>query len=159
MSVSVPVSVYIEIEKGSTTKYEYDADLKKLIVDRMMPPTHPYPFAYGFFPNTFAADGDELDALIIRTGNDIQNDKTYEVYIIGALVMEDEHGMDEKVLCVLADDYERMKTLNDIPDTIKNTIDTFFSTYKLNVPEKWSKTYGFMNHSLAQKLYDDSLVI
>jgi len=152
--VSLPV--YIEIEKGSNIKYEYDKSKATLVVDRILPESHGYPFAYGFFPGTLAEDGDELDALILRSKNDIQNNKVYPVHIVGALSMEDEKGMDEKILCVLADDSEHIQDITDLDNATKDAINTFFSTYKLNSPGKWSKTYGFMNKSQAIQLYAKS---
>lgn len=151
--------VYIEIEKDSNIKYEYDKATSSLVIDRMLPDTHTYPYAYGFFPNTLAADGDELDILIINNTHDIKKDTTYQVYIIGALVMEDEKGMDEKILCVLADDYSLVRDITQISDETKDKIDTFFSTYKINVPGKWSKTYGFLNKERAIELYRQSVVV
>ena len=150
--------VYIEIEKGGLIKYEYDKNAGKLVLDREMPVSHPYPYAYGFFPNTLGADGNELDALILCNGDDIKNDTTYRAYIIGALVMEDEHGMDEKVLCVLGDDYGQMGDLTLISDDIKQKIDTFFSTYKLNIPGQWSKTHGYISKDAAYDLYVEALI-
>lgn len=150
--------VYIEIEKGGLIKYEYDKSAGKLVVDREMPASHPYPFAYGFFPDTLGSDGDELDALILRNGDDIKNDTTYRAYIIGALVMEDEHGMDEKVLCVLGEDYGRMGDISNISEDVKEKINTFFSTYKLNIPGRWSKTYGYISKHAAYDLYAESLI-
>ena len=150
--------VYIEIEKGGLIKYEYDKSAGKLVVDREMPASHPYPFAYGFFPGTLGSDGDELDALILRNGDDIKNDTTYSVYIIGALVMEDEHGLDEKVLCVLGEDYGLMGDLMLVGDDIKEKINRFFSTYKLNITGKWSKTYGYISKHAAYDLYVEALI-
>jgi len=150
--------VYIEIEKGGLIKYEYDKDEGKLIVDRVMPASHPYPYAYGFFSGTLGSDGDELDALIISNSDGIKNDTTYNAYIIGALVMEDEHGMDEKVLCVLGKDYGAMGDIDILSEDIKKTIETFFSTYKLNIPGKWSKTYGYIGKQKAYDLYIDALL-
>ena len=150
--------VYIEIEKGGLIKYEYNKTAGRLVMDREMPTSHPYPYAYGFFTGTLGSDGDELDALILRNGDDIKSDKVYSVHIIGALVMEDEHGMDEKVLCVLGDDYGQMGDLTLISDDIKEKIDTFFSTYKLNVPGRWSKTYGYIDKQKAYDLYIEALI-
>jgi inorganic pyrophosphatase len=150
--------VYIEIEKGGLIKYEYDKKAGKLVVDRVMPASHPYPFAYGFFPGTLGSDGDELDALILHTRGDIKNNTTYNAYIIGALVMEDEHGMDEKVLCVLGEDYGLMGDIDILSEDIKKTIEAFFSTYKLNIPGKWSKTYGYIGKQKAYNLYIDALL-
>ena len=72
--------------------------------------------------------------------------------------MEDEHGLDEKVLCVLGDDYGLMGDLTLISDDIKKKIDTFFSTYKLNVPGRWSKTYGYISKHAAYDLYAEALI-
>jgi inorganic pyrophosphatase len=151
------IPVYIEIEKGSNVKYEFDQKTQTLQVDRVLDTPTGYPFAYGFFPNTLADDGDELDVLIIRKQNDVRNDRVYPAYIIGALVMEDEKGMDEKVLCVLDDDYDRVQDITDLDSKTKDEIDTFFSTYKLNSPGRWSKTYGFLNKQQAIQLYAKSL--
>jgi inorganic pyrophosphatase len=157
LDASVPV--YIEIEKGSLTKYEFNKHKNELVIDRMMPPTHPYPFAYGFFPNTLADDGDDLDAIILRNGDDIKHNTTYKAYIIGMLVMEDEKGMDEKVLCVLDDDYATVRDIDQVDNTTKTTIHNFFSTYKQNVPEKWSRVYGFLDKDASIKLYYKSLIV
>ena len=150
--------VYIEIEKGGLIKYEYDKKAGKLVVDRQMPASHPYPFAYGFFPGTLGSDGDELDALILSNGNGIKSDTTYSAYIIGALVMEDEHGMDEKVLCVLGEDYGSMGDISILDKAIQEKINTFFSTYKLNIPGKWSKTYGYISKHKAYDLYIEAIL-
>jgi inorganic pyrophosphatase len=72
--------------------------------------------------------------------------------------MEDEHGMDEKVLCVLGDDYETMGDLSLIDDNIKKTVETFFSTYKLNISGKWSATYGYIDKNKAYYLYTEALL-
>ena len=152
------IKVYIEIEKYSNIKYEYDKNEEKLLVDRILEYPYFYPYAYGFIPHTLADDGDDLDALIITTMS-IPNDTHYKAYIIGALVMEDEKGMDEKILCVLSEDYNSIRDISDLPDTVKEKLNTFFSTYKLNVPGKWSKTYGFMNKMDAIKLYERTLCV
>jgi inorganic pyrophosphatase len=119
------ISVYIEIEKSSNIKYEYDKIQKKLIIDRILDEPFVYPYAYGFIPNTLADDNDELDALIITDIN-IENDKFYNAYIIGSLIMEDEKGMDEKILCVLQEDYNKIKDLDNLNDEIKDKIHYFF---------------------------------
>ena len=119
------VSVYIEIEKGDCIKYEFDKTTNKLEVDRILPDPYVYPYSYGFIENTLAMDGDDLDALIV-TEKTLKNDTRYDVYIIGVLVMEDEKGMDEKILCVMADDAERIQDITDLDDNTKDTINTFF---------------------------------
>jgi len=143
------IKVYIEIEKNSNEKYEFNHEKKKLELDRILNGGYFYPYAYGFALNTKASDNDELDILIISDKN-IMKDQYYEVFIVGVLVMEDEGGLDEKILCVLEEDYE-----NFILDSeISNKIDYFFRNYKNNTIGRWSKIYGFEDKSFAIKLYE-----
>jgi len=152
------VSVYIEIEKDSNIKYEFDKDSNKLVVDRILPYPYYYPYHYGFIRNTIASDNDELDALII-TNKKLEKDNDYDVYIIGVLIMEDEKGLDEKVLCVLEEDYEDFDDLDKLSDDTKNNIHWFFSNYKMKTPNKWSKVYDFQNKKEAIELYYKYFVV
>ena len=146
------IKVYIEIEQFSNIKYEYDKNQQKLVVDRILDESFTYPFAYGYIPNTLALDNDELDVLII-SNKPIKNDTYYDVYIIGCLVMEDEKGMDEKILCVLEED-----EISDLDDKVKNDIYNFFANYKKNSENKWSRVIGFTTKDLAIELYKKSIV-
>ena len=152
------INVYIEIEKNSNIKYEYDKNKKELIIDRYLKEPFVYPYAYGFIPGTLADDKDELDVLII-TNKKIKNDKYYDVYIIGTLVMEDENGMDEKILTVFEEDYKKINDINILDENIKNEIHYFFSNYKKNDPGKWSNVIGFINKELSIQLYEKSIII
>ena len=151
------VKVYIEIKQYSIIKYEYNKQTRQLEIDRILNSKFPYPYAYGFIPNTLADDGDELDILII-TNKHIDNNAYYNVFIIGALEMEDEKGNDEKLLCVLEDDYEKFNEIEHLPDDILDNIMTFFLNYKKNEPNKWSKIGCFMNKTDAIQLYKKSLL-
>jgi inorganic pyrophosphatase len=148
------INVYIEIEKGSNIKYEYDKESKKLIVDRILDEPYVYPYAYGFIPNTMAFDNDELDVLII-TNKYIKNDEYYSVYIVGCLVMEDEKGMDEKILCVLEEEYDKM---NNLTEESKESIYDFFSNYKKKDIHKWSNVLGFISQEMSIELYKKMIV-
>jgi len=146
------VTVYIEIEKDSNMKYEFNKETKKLELDRILPYPYRYPYCYGYIVNTLALDGDELDALII-TDKEIEKDKHYEAYIVGVLVMSDEKGMDEKILCVLEEDYETIDDLNKLPADSLDNILWFFRHYKSKTPGKWSHVNGFREKEVAIQLY------
>jgi len=148
------VDVYIEIEKHSNLKYEFDKTSQILDLDRVLPYPYFYPYAYGFIPNTLAVDGDELDALIITDRQDLKKDTFYSAHIIGVLIMEDEKGMDEKVLCVLDEDYIEIRDIYRLSEQIKDDIHWFFSNYKSkNKSEgKWSKVMGFEDKFTALQL-------
>lgn len=148
-----PVKVYIEIERFSNQKYEWNKNTESLELDRVLPYPYFYPFAYGFIENTTAEDGDELDALIV-SDELIKKDNFYMVYIVGVLVMEDEKGMDEKILCVLEKDHERIKDLTDIVENDLQHINWFFTNYKRSTPGKWSRVYSFENRKKAIELYE-----
>ena len=62
-----------------------------------------YPQDYGFIPGTFASDDDPLDVLVLIT-NPTQPFTIVSVKPIGVLLMEDEKGLDEKILAVALND-------------------------------------------------------
>jgi inorganic pyrophosphatase len=133
-------------------KYEINKETNTLELDRVLPYPYYYPYSYGFIVNTLALDGDELDALII-TDKKIVKDKKYDVYIVGVLIMSDEKGMDEKILCVLEEDYETINDLNKLPADSLDNILWFFRHYKSKTPGKWSRVNGFREKEVAIHLY------
>ncbi len=151
------IKAYIEIEKSSNIKYEFDKEKKELIVDRILDKGFAYPYAYGFIPNTLGDDNDEVDVLII-TDKELKHNMIYDAYIIGSLVMEDEKGMDEKIISVLEEDYEKVSDILDLDENIKNDIYNFFKDYKKNSIGKWSKVIGYINRDLSIKMYEKSIL-
>ena len=157
------INVYIEIEKGSNFKYEFNKQTNQLELDRILTEPHVYPYAYGFIPNTLAEDGDELDILVITKDNDttpIKNDTYMDVCIVGALLMEDEHGNDHKILAIPKPEYEsgNIKSIYDISSDVLESIQTFFANYKKNEPDKWSIVKGFVGKPAAIQIYEKSLL-
>jgi inorganic pyrophosphatase len=156
-----PISVYIEIEKGSNFKYEFNKQTNQLELDRILTEPHVYPYAYGFIPHTLAEDGDELDVLVVtENATPIKNDSYIEAYIVGALLMEDEHGNDHKVLVIPKTEYETgiIQSLYDMSAETLESIQTFFANYKKNEPDKWSIVGGFVGKSSAMQLYKKSVL-
>ncbi len=62
--VDAPLRCVIEISKGSRNKYEYDAELGGIKLDRFISASVVYPTDYGYVPETLARDGDPLDVLV-----------------------------------------------------------------------------------------------
>lgn len=152
------VRVYIEIEKDSNLKYETCKKTNTLVLDRILPPPYVYPYPYGYIVGTRAADGDELD-IVVLTNNPIPKDTFLDVYIVGVLIMEDEKGMDEKVLCVLPEDADNISDIGDVCTGIQSRIEWFFSNYKTaDAPDKWSRVSGYRNARYAMDLYNASRV-
>jgi inorganic pyrophosphatase len=152
----IKVQVFLEIEKGSNIKYELNKTTNQLEVDRILPEPYVYPYPYGFIPNTtnvFGIDDDELDALII-TDNKLETSKYYDVYIIGVLIMDDECGLDEKILCVLEEDYQTIKNIGNLSLSARDSIETFFTNYKKNTEGKWSNVHNFASKDCASFIYN-----
>ena len=110
------LDVTIEIPKGSRVKYEIDHDTHRLRLDRVLFTSMQYPTHYGYFENTLGEDGDPLDALVLL------DEPTFPgclitVKPIALFRMEDDKGIDDKVLCVPLSDpgWNKMQVLEDLP--------------------------------------------
>lgn len=136
------VNVFIEIPKDSDIKYELDKDSGLIFVDRFLYTAMSYPFNYGFVPNTMSEDGDPLD-IIVLSEKQVMPGVVIPSQIIGMLEMEDEEGIDTKVLAVPTKKvdplYGDFKDIQDVPEAIKNKLKHFFENYKTLEPGKWVK--------------------
>jgi len=65
-----------------------------------------YPGNYGFVPHTLAQDGDPIDVLIVGPVSVVPG-AVVRCRPIGALMMEDEAGPDEKIIAVPVDKLAR----------------------------------------------------
>ena len=137
------VNVIIEIPVGGVPiKYEIDKNSGALFVDRFLQTAMYYPANYGFVPHTLAADGDPVDALVIGHIPVIPG-AVIKSRPIGVLVMEDEAGMDEKIVMVpvtkLTPYYDTIQSCQDLPDMLLQQIKHFFEHYKDLEKNKWVK--------------------
>jgi inorganic pyrophosphatase len=57
--------IVIETPAGSRIKYAWDPDANRFRASKVLPLGLSFPFDFGFFPGTKAADGDPLDALVV----------------------------------------------------------------------------------------------
>ncbi|ECP9233550.1 inorganic pyrophosphatase, partial [Campylobacter jejuni] len=119
------INAVIEIPYGSNIKYEIDKDSGAIMVDRVMASAMFYPANYGFIANTLADDGDPVDILVLNE-YPIQAGAVIPCRLIGVLIMEDESGMDEKLLAVpnskIDARYDNIKTYTDLPQATLNKI-------------------------------------
>jgi len=61
------INVIIEIPKGSPNKYEIDKTTGLIKLDRVNYSAAPYPFDYGFAPQTLWGDNDPLDVVVLTS--------------------------------------------------------------------------------------------
>jgi inorganic pyrophosphatase len=143
----------IEIPKGSRNKYEVDHESGRVYLDRVLFTPFVYPVDYGFFDNTLGGDGDPLDALVLLE-HSVFPGVVVRVRPVAVLPMEDDGGIDEKVLCVPVKDprWAHIQDVDDVPEQIKNEIEHFFSHYKDLEPGKWVKVGKWAGKAEAERL-------
>lgn len=146
------LNVVIEVVSGSRDKYEYNSEWEAFVLDRIIPSSVVFPVEYGFVPQTCFDDGDPLD-IMIKSFAPLTVGCIVKVRVIGALVIEDEKGIDTKILSVLANDrrLEGYHDLNDIQKHELNEIQEFFQTYKRLELHKWAKVKEWKNSKDALK--------
>lgn len=140
----------VETPKGSRNKYEYDEALDRIRLDRFLASSVVYPTDYGFVPETLSEDGDTLDVLICVSEATFPG-CAIEVTPVALLEMEDEHGRDDKVVCVPHGDpaWNGVEGLEDLPRQLRDEITQFFSTYKELEPGKESRTGNWLGRDEA----------
>lgn len=155
------INVLIEIPQGSSIKYELDKDSGVLVVDRLLYTSMVYPFNYGFVPNTHTDDGDPVDVLLISS-LPLAPGTLVAARPIGLLQMEDEAGIDNKVLAVPTEkidpQFASVKNVEDLNDHLKQRIKHFFENYKTLEPGKWVKIKEFLNKDKAEEEIKKSLL-
>jgi inorganic pyrophosphatase len=156
----------IEIPTGSTVKYEWDEKLERIRCDRILPGIFPYPANYGYIPNTLAQDGDPLDVFVL-TSEPLLEGSVVSVTVIGAVMMEDEKGIDEKIIAVPSAGIDRKYSQIADIDEVATHIDEirhFLTHYKDLDSKKWSKIGDTFNRQQAidlvnryRKVFDQKL--
>ena len=155
------VNVIIEVPiGGEPIKYEMDKASGALMVDRFLYTSMRYPGNYGFIPHTLSEDGDPCDVIVCNT-RAIVPGAVISCRPVGVLMMEDEAGMDEKILAVptpkLTRRYEKVKNYTDLPDITIDQVKHFFEHYKDLEPTKWVKVVGFGDAEQAKAMILESI--
>ena len=150
------VNVVVEVPLGGEPiKYEMDKDAGTLIVDRFLYTAMRYPGNYGFIPHTLSGDGDPCDVLVANTRGIVPG-AVISVRPVGVLLMEDEGGLDEKIIAVptskLTQRYDKVKNYSDLPEITLQQIQHFFEHYKDLEPGKWVKVKGWADAAAARVL-------
>lgn len=159
--MSDAIKVYIEIPEGSDVKYELDEKTNELCVDRFMPTAMRYPVNYGLVIGTHGEDGDALDALVFLS-KAIVPGVVVKCKVIGILEMEDEEGVDHKLICVPAKTKidpicGAWESMSDIPEAKKREIRHFFEHYKDLEEGKFVKLKDWKDAAAAQVVLDAAI--
>lgn len=154
------IYVVIEIPQGSSIKYEVDKESGAVFVDRFLFTAMYYPFNYGFIPNTLAEDGDPTDVLVISS-QPVVPGSVIRSRPIGMLEMEDEEGIDTKIIAVpvskLDKSFDNINDVNDLPNATLEKIKHFFEHYKELEKGKWVKVKEFKSVETAKEAIKQDL--
>lgn len=155
----------IEIPKGSFNKYEIDKETGLIALDRANYSAAPYPFDYGYVPQTLWGDGDPLDVILLTT-YPLFPGILVKARPIAVMDMTDTGESDAKIIAVPVDD-KRFDDVHDLADLNKHNLKEFthfWETYKeLKKGEKgtvsingiYDKATAIANINESIKLYDE----
>lgn len=134
------VTAYVEIGRGDRRKWEFDMATNAPAIDRVIPEEiGGYPVNYGFVPQTVSYDGDPFDALVL--GPPLATGDVVRGVIVGLMYMEDEKGLDSKVVLSPLNDDGRPRYQLD--EAARKRIAEYFRHYKRWEAGKFSKVPGW----------------
>lgn len=158
------LNVIVEISKGSHNKYEIDKETGLIALDRANYSAAPYPFDYGFVPQTLWEDGDPLDVVILSTWP-INPGVLVRARPVGVVNMIDDGESDAKIIAVPVHDkrWEHASDLKDLNQHTIKEIQHFFETYKVlkgknnkvEINGTSSKSFAIKAIKKSIKLYQD----
>lgn len=153
------INTVIEIPKWSTLKIEWNRELACFELDRVEPSIFAKPVNYGFIPQTLDEDGDELDTLVL-TNDPISTGVYVKVRVIGVLKFEDDGEVDDKVICVPADDRntdDAIQNLEDLHPRFRQKIEHHFMHYKDLKKPGSTKVLGWGNADEAKQIIKECI--
>ena len=156
------VNALIEIPVGGIpVKYEMDKSSGTLFVDRFLHAAMYYPGNYGFIPHTLSEDGDPCDIMVIAPVPVVPG-AVIRCRPVGALVMKDQAGPDEKILATIPVDelhpfYAGVRSYADLPVILRDQIAHFFSHYKDLEKDKWTDVGEWIGTEAAERLIVEAI--
>jgi inorganic pyrophosphatase len=155
------IHAVIEIPLGGVpVKYELDKKSGALFVDRFLHTAMFYPGNYGFIPQTKSEDGDPCDVLVVSQVPVVPG-AVIRCRPVGALIMEDEAGQDEKILAVPVDAlhpfFAGVSSYRGLPQIMCEQIAHFFQHYKDLEKGKWVKVAKWLDVAGAERLVMEGL--
>lgn len=160
---NAPEEINVIIENtafAQPVKYEIDKDSGAIFVDRFVHTPMVYPGNYGFIPHTMGGDEDPVDVLVLATMPIIPG-AVLPSRPVGVLLMEDDGGMDEKIIAVpttkMFPYHADIENYTDLPQIQRDQIEHFFTHYKDLEKGKWAKILGWGDKAKAIELIKEGI--
>jgi inorganic pyrophosphatase len=157
------LNVIIEVPLGGEPiKYEIDKASGALFVDRFLYTPMRYPGNYGFIPHTLCGDGDPLDVLVMNS-RPLVPGCVVRARPIGVLFMEDDGGVDEKIIAVpqrkLTAMYDSVHDIGDMQQIQVERVKHFFTHYKDLEPGKWARISDVGDADAAREVIQQAIAL
>ncbi len=126
------VNVFVEIPRDSQNKYEYDEDLRMVVLDRTLHSSVHYPTGYGFVPGTRGTDGEPLDAMVLVDESTFSG-CIVEARIIAVLTIRSGSGRPEQKLLgvpVREPRFAEYEDVSDVPEHLLKEIEHLSEVFK-----------------------------
>ena len=125
------VNVIIETSHGSNNKYEVDKETGLIRLDRANYSGIPFPFNYGFIPQTYWDDSDAIDVVLL-TSFPIPSGVLVPARPVAFMEMNDTGEDDAKIIAVPVEDrrWDDVQDVSDLNKHLTKEIKNFFETYK-----------------------------
>lgn len=125
----------IETPQGSRNKLAYEPETGTFTVKATMPAGMSFPFDFGFFPRTRAADGDPLDVLVLMDGPAYPG-CLVPVTLLGVIEAEQSEGegpaiRNDRLIALAIGSSERgdLRSVRDFAPSLVEQLESFFVTY------------------------------
>ena len=149
------INVVVEIPSGGVNKIEYNEGLGYFELDRGLYSAVYYPYEYGFVPQSKGEDGDALDVILLSTHPTFSG-CVVRARPIGLLMMEDEAGVDNKIVVVPVPEvdprFEKVKDYGDLEEHVRKEMQQFLLDYKKLEHRKNVKFGGWKDKKDAGKV-------
>jgi inorganic pyrophosphatase len=128
------VNLVVETPKGHRNKFQYDYELGRFRLCKMLPAGASFPYDFGFVSGTRADDGDPLDVLILMDEPAFPG-CIVEGRLIGVIEAEQEEDgkvvRNDRLVAVAKDshDYGNLRTLADMNESLLKELEHFFKSY------------------------------
>ncbi len=135
----------VEVNARSINKYEFITETGHLKLDRVGYSTLSYPGAYGLIPQTWDQDNDMLDFILANVTETLVPGSLVELRVIGIMKFEDGGEIDDKIICVPADDKrsDHMTSYKDLGAHWEKETAHYFEYYKHLKKPGTCKVLGF----------------
>ena len=155
------INVIIETPDGSSNKYEVDKETGMIRLDRANYSGIPFPFNYGFVPQTYWHDGDALDVVLLTTFP-IPSGILVSARPVAIMEMNDTGEDDAKIIAVPVEDkwWDDVQDAKDLNQHLVKEIKNFFESYKaLKGKPAEVKTGEFKNREAAHAAIAEGIAL